>query len=148
MKRSALKRSKRPLQKSRRDSIGNLKKQLWNLCKELTRAKYRKPDGTFDCFTCGKLINQDAKAQTGHFIPSAAGGILLRYSLENLRIQDYYCNINLGGNGSSFYKALSEEIGVEKVSALFALKNQTVKADSIWYNNKIAEYTDLLAHLS
>lgn len=134
----------RGLRKQRLDTIGKLKRDLWELCKLITRAKYRNKDGTFNCFTCGRLIDNDAKAQTGHFIPSSVGGALLRYELRQLRIQDYFCNINLGGNGSEFYKRLLAEIGQEEIDSLFTLKGISVKADRIWYANKISEYQELL----
>ena len=119
------------------------KDKLWELCKKIVRARYVKSDGTWDCFTCGKLIDCPAKAQTGHFIPSATGGALLRYDLRNLRIQDYYCNINLGGNGSAFYRNLVAEKGQEYVDQLFLVKQQTVKADIIFINNLIEQYEKL-----
>lgn len=138
-------KGKKPrMARHRLDTVGKLKKQLWELCKQITRAKYRNKDGTFNCFTCSRLIDNDAKAQTGHCIPSASGGALLRYHLDNLRIQDYYCNINLGGNGSAFFRNLILELGTEKVETLFKLRGQTVKADRLFYANKISEYQELL----
>lgn len=135
---------RRGLKRSRTDTVGKLKKRVWELCKAITRAKYRKPNGTFNCFTCGRLIDCDAKAQTGHFISNASGGASLRFHLPNLRIQDYYCNINLGGNGAEFYRNLVQEIGQEQVDRLFVLKNQTVKADKLFYKNLIVKYEKLL----
>lgn len=117
-----------------------LKKKLWELCKQIIRKKYQKKDGTWNCFTCGRLIDEPAKAQTGHFIPSGSCGAYLRYDLRNLRIQDYYCNINLGGNGSEFYRKMVEEVGQKEVDKLFQDKNKVIKADIIFYANKINEY--------
>lgn len=125
-----------------------LKKELWELCKQIIRKRYQNPDDTWNCFTCGRLIDEPSKAQTGHFIPSAAGGAFLRYDLRQLRIQDYFCNINLGGNGSAFYKNLVEEIGQEEVDQIFQDKQKIVKADVIFYSNKINEYKEILASLS
>lgn len=133
MKRTALKKkSKTPLAKT--------KEKLWELCKKITRAHYVKKDGTYECFTCGRLIDSAPKAQTGHFIPSSTCGAYLRYNLRNLRVQDYYCNINLGGNGSEFYRKLVEEVGQEEVDKLFIDKNKVVKADVAFYEHIIEEY--------
>lgn len=144
---NALKRRitrKKGMSRQRLDTVGKLRKTLWELCKQITRAKYRNKDGTFNCFTCGRLIDNDSKAQTGHLIPSSVGGASLRHHLDNLRIQDYFCNINAGGNGAIYYRNLCTEIGQERVDALFALKGQTVKADRIFYAKKITEYQELL----
>ncbi len=105
-----------------------LKKQLWEHCKRITRARYMNKNGTWNCYTCGRLIDEPAKAQTGHMIPSSTCGAFLRYDLRNLRIQDYYCNINLGGNGSAYYRAMVDEVGQEAVDQLFKDKEKTVKA--------------------
>jgi hypothetical protein len=125
--------------------VKKLKIKLWELCRHITRATYIKEDGCWDCFTCGKHIDVPAKAQTGHFIPSASGGAFLRYDLRNLRIQCYHCNINLGGNGSFFYKNLVEEKGQDYVDQIFKDKHKTVKADWVWFEEKIKEYTEILA---
>ena len=121
-------------------TVKTLKKKLWELCKQIIRKKYQKKDGTWNCFTCGRLIDEPAKAQTGHFIPSGSCGAYLRYDLRNLRIQDYFCNINLGGNGSEFYRKMVEEVGQKEVDKLFQDKNKVIKADIIFYANKINEY--------
>lgn len=131
------------IKKPKKKTPAQLKKKLWELCKQITRARYQKSDGTWNCFTCGRLIDDPAKAQTGHFIASGTCGAFLRYDLRNLRIQDYYCNINLGGNGSSFYRNLVEEEGQEYVDQLFRDKQKVIKADVIFYQSKIDEYEQL-----
>lgn len=123
-----------------------LKKELWELCKQITRLTYIK-NGTWNCFTCGRIIDEPAKAQTGHCIPSGSCGAYLRYDLRNLRIQDYFCNINLGGNGAMFYKNLVIEKGQDYVDQLFKDKNKVIKADSIFYSLKIEEHKKILANL-
>lgn len=115
-----------------------LKKQLWELCRKITAKRY--PDV---CFTCDKPIS-GANRQLGHFIPRSVGGTLLRYNLDNLRWQCYYDNINLGGNGSEFYRRLVKEIGHEKVEELFEMKKQIVKADIKFYQELIFEYSAIL----
>ncbi len=127
---SGLKKKKSPKQ---------LREMLWNECRRIVRARYKQGDYWF-CFTCQRLIDEPAKAQTGHFLPSSTCGAFLRYDLRNLRIQCYNCNINQGGNGAHFYKNLVTENGQEYVDQLFKDKHVTIKADSWWYLSKIDEY--------
>lgn len=129
--------------KAKKKTPAQLKTKLWELCKKITRERYQNANGTWNCFTCGRLIDEPAKAQTGHFIPSGACGAYLRYDLRNLRIQDYYCNINLGGNGSAFYLALLNEMGEDFLADLFRDKNRVIKADALFYQSKIDEYQAL-----
>lgn len=146
--RGKLSRSKRVVSHTRRGSptqpsLKALKARLWELCKQITRKRYILPNGTWNCFTCDRLIDEPAKAHTGHGIASSVGGGLLRYHLDNLRIQDYFCNINVGGNGGEFYRRLVIEIGQERVDELYRLKQQTVKVDRQFLEEKIKEYEKL-----
>lgn len=125
-------------------SLKKLKQECWELCKQITRARCIAKNGVLKCYTCGRLIDEPKKAHTGHCLPSGSCGALLRHHLDNLRVQDYYCNINLGGNGAIFITNLRAEIGDERVDAMLALRNKTVKADSIFYQNLIHSYQSLL----
>jgi hypothetical protein len=116
---------------------------LWELCKEIVRNRYRNDDGTWNCYTCGSVIDSPEKAQTAHFIPASVGGASLRFDLRNLRICDYRCNINLGGNQSAYYHRLRTEVGQEEIDELFRLKNLIIKADEMFYARKIKEYTEI-----
>lgn len=138
---------KKPKKKPVNVRIKRLKGILWELCKQIIRLKYQNPDGTWYCYTCGKLIDIPAKAQTGHFLASSVCGAYLRHDLRNLRIQDYYCNINLGGSGAIFYQKLVEREGQEYVNQIFQDKQKTIKADEIWYESKIKEYQEVLLRM-
>lgn len=127
----------------KKPTVTILKKKLWELCKQLIREKYKNENGTWNCFTCGRLIDEPYKAQTGHFLASSVCGAYLRYDLRNLRIQDYFCNINVGGNSAVFYQKLVEENGQEYVDKLFKDKQKIIKADIIWFQSKIDEYEKL-----
>lgn len=135
-----LKKSK----KGKKDPRKAQKKKLWELCKQITRKRYQNKDGTWNCYTCGRLIDEPFKAQTGHFIASSICGFGLRYDLRNLRIQDYFCNINLGGNGATYYKKMVEEVGQKAVDTLFKEKNEIQKLD---LEVRIAEYEVILEKL-
>ena len=125
------------LKRKSKSDTRKVQDKLWEQCKRIIRAKYGNT-----CYTCGKTGLEGSSWQTGHFIPSSVGGALLRYNLSNLRIQCYYCNINLGGNGASFYRNMVECEGQEYVDELFALKNQTTKA-SDHYIQLLEEYSHL-----
>lgn len=113
--------------KVKKKTPAQLKKILWELCKRITRARYIKKDGTWNCYTCGRAIIEPSAAHTGHFIPSGACGAFLRYDLRNLRVQCYGCNINGGGMGAMYYKKLVEEMGQSHVDQIFIDKNKIVK---------------------
>lgn len=116
-----------------------MENKIWQLTKTVLRNMYRNHDGTYTCFTCGKVITQNKDAHTSHFIPRATCGLFLRYNLRNLRICCYHCNINLGGNGAYFYKNLILEKGHEYVEQLFRDKNILVKNKMEFYKEHYAK---------
>jgi len=132
-----VKKAKKPTSKQLRD-------KLWELCKQVIRKRYINPDGSWNCYTCDRRIDDPANAQTAHLIPSGACGALLRYHLDNLRVCCYHCNINLGGNAAEYYRRMEAEKGTVFMNYLFSLKNQSVKADEIFYSKLIKEYEELL----
>lgn len=122
----------------KKNQIPALKKKLWELCKAIVR----KRDGNI-CVVCGKDIATKAGWHTGHFIPSSTCGAYLRYDLRNLHSSCYNCNINLGGNGAMFYRALEVRYGKEFVDHIFRDKNRSVKADVLFYLDLIERYQKL-----
>jgi len=48
----------------KKKTLTQVKKLIWEECKRIVRAKYQKEDGTWDCFTCGRRIDEPSKAQT------------------------------------------------------------------------------------
>jgi hypothetical protein len=111
-----------------------LKKRLWELCRQLADILYPPR-----CFTCGAPISGSNK-QLGHFIASSVCGAYLRYDIRNLRWQCMRCNCFAGGNGAIYYRRLVETEGQKYVDQLFRDKQITVKADVIFYMRKIAWY--------
>lgn len=121
--------------------VKKLKVKLWKLCREIIIQRYGNT-----CFTCGNYCD-GSNRHVGHFIPSSTCGALLRYDLRNLRIQCYRCNIHGGGEGATYYKNLVEEKGQDYVDQIFKDKHKTVKADWVWFEEKISEYEDILKSL-
>jgi hypothetical protein len=132
--------------KIKKKTPAQLKKKLWELCKTITRIRYKNKDGTWYCYTCKRLIQEPVGAHTAHFIPSSTCGGYLRYDLRNLRVCCYYCNINLGGNGSAYYKQLVEDEGQDYVDTLFKDKNKIVKLND-HVITLINEYEEILQNL-
>jgi len=126
-----------PLKKKSKSDTRKIQDELWEHCKRIIRKKWGNT-----CYSCGKTGLQGSGWHTGHFIPSSVGGASLRYNLDNLRPQCYYCNVNLGGNGTSFYKEMLKREGQEYIDNLFALKQQTVKA-SDHYIELLAKYKEM-----
>lgn len=125
----------------KKKSVKTLQKKLWELCKMIIREKYGNT-----CFTCLRTGLEGSNWHTGHFIPRNAG-TSLKYDLRNLRPQCYNCNMNLGGNGAVFYRSMVIEEGQEYVDSLFRDKQLTIKADWVWYENKIEEYKKIYDEL-
>lgn len=119
-----------------------LKAKLWELCRQIANKMYP----SF-CFTCGSKV-EGANKQLGHFIPSSTCGAYLRFDLRNLRWQCMRCNIHGGGQGAIFYKKLVDIHGQDYVDQLFRDKEKIIKADVIFYLNKINEYEAILSGLS
>lgn len=130
--------------KRKKQSLSLLKKKLWELVKKTVRAKYALSDGTWNCYTCDKHITNLMDCHTAHFIPSSVCGASLRYSMRNLRICCYHCNVNLGGAGFEYYPRMVKEIGQEEVDKLKQeARTVLIKADVPWYENQILFYSEL-----
>lgn len=147
---SSLKRSQKPvgaprrrgLAKVRKDTVGKLKIKLW----AITRLIIIKQHGD-TCYTCGANDLRGSNRHVGHFISSSVCSAELRYSLDNLRIQCYRCNIHLSGNWLAYERHLiADSVDVDELKR----RNEStkgMKADSLFYEAKIAEYQTLLTQL-
>jgi len=135
-----LKRSTKRLARSRQDSVGKLKKELWQLCRAIIFTAYGS-----DCYTCPATNLVGSNRHLGHFISSSICSAELRYSLTNLRPQCYRCNIHLSGNWPAYEEHLKLD-GFDP-EEMKQRNRDTVgmKADALWYRAKIAEYKALLS---
>lgn len=116
------------LRKESPQKISVLQRKIWDECKRIVRAKYIKPDGTFECYTCRRTITQMKDAQTGHLWAKASLGAFMKYDLRVLRIQCYLCNIRHGGRGADYYLRMWEENGAEYMEKLKQDRQVSVKA--------------------
>ncbi len=125
---------KRKKPKKKIQTISKLKKELWNECRRIVRARFNL-DGEYYCFTCGNLT---PIPHTGHIISSSLCSASLRYDLDNLRLQCYMCNIHKSGNWISFYETLGKDYIDELLRRNKESKFQSYHTD--WYLKKIEEY--------
>ncbi len=135
--------------KKKPKSISKLKKELWELCKQITRKRYRLPNGTWRCYTTGILLDEPAKCHTGHFIAKSICSTELAYDLKNLRIQSYRANIHLSGDTLQFEDNLIRDHGEEYVKELKE-RNRATKGKSYgtsWYTEQVERYKQLLLDL-
>lgn len=121
------------IKKPKKLSPRKLQDKIWEHCKRLTRAHYPPV-----CYTCGKPVS-GSNDHTAHFIPKSTCGAFLKYDLRNLRRCCYYCNINLGGNGATYYHKMVEREGQSYVDQLFIDKQKIIKATD-HYIKILAEY--------
>lgn len=107
-KSNGLKRNIKPRKKK---TTAQRKKYLWELCKKITRARYINKDGTWTCYTSGKVLTPDClyDVQTGHGKPKGALPLQFQYDLRNLRIQSLNANKNNGGETDIFIAKLEKE---------------------------------------
>lgn len=135
-----------PKKRKVRGELSKLKDKLWEECKRITRLRYEKFTGGWDCYTCGNHLDAPAKAQTGHFIPSSVCSTEMRYDLGNLRVQCYRCNINLSGNWIEYEKRLRKEMGEDYPEKLKA-RNESTKGQMYredWYTMYLKNYKEII----
>ena len=141
LKRTPLKRSQKPIKRTRlrrksKAPLAKAKLKLWALLREITILKYGST-----CYTCGQENLEGSNRHLGHFITKSTCSGELAYSLDNLRIQCYQCNINLSGNWVAFEAHLILDHGKDYCEKLKKRNQETkgLKYDIIWYENRIKE---------
>lgn len=116
------------MKKQSKQPISKIQRSLWQECRRIADILYPPVNGVTYCYTCDKPISGSNK-QLGHFIPKGACGAFLKYDVyRNLRWQCYHDNINLGGNGTEFYRRMVKDNGQKYVDKIFEDKNISVKA--------------------
>lgn len=130
---------KTPLRKKSKTPKKKLEDKLWQLCKEITRKRYGN-----SCYTCPRTGLEGSNWHTGHMIAKASLSNYLKYDLRILRPQCYHCNMNLGGMGADFRRNMERIEGKKYVQAIEKDRNILIKADEMWFKEKIEEYQKLL----
>lgn len=120
-------------------SISKLKKELDAIFSKFIRARDKG-----QCYTC---IRKDdpKKMQNGHFIPRQY--LSLRYSEINCHCQCYACNMLYNGQPSAYALHLVLDYGEDIVEILEKKRREITKLTPSWYEERILEYTALLAKM-
>jgi 5-methylcytosine-specific restriction endonuclease McrA len=131
---------RKPLKRRATDTVSKLKQHLWQLCRQIIIQRHGS-----DCYTCGARNLSGSNRHLGHFIPSSICSAELRYSLDNLRVCCYRCNIHLSGNWPAYEDHLRRD-GIDPEELKRRNRETTGrKYDQIFYQEKIKEYEALLA---
>jgi len=128
--------------RKKKSQLSKLKAELWQLCRNIQIKRYGS-----DCYTCPSKDLQGSSRHLGHFISSSICSTELRYSLDNLRVQCYSCNIHKSGNWLAYETHLiADGINVQELKD----RNEKTKGQMYrddFYIQKIAEYTTILESL-
>ncbi len=117
-----------PLKKKSKQSISKIQRDIWDEVKRIVRSRSVKENGTYECYTCKRILTNTRDAQTGHMWAKASLGAFMKYDLRILRIQCSDCNIWKGGMGADFYLRMWQENGAEYMEKLKQDRQVTVKA--------------------
>lgn len=115
---------------------------VWEQCKRIIRSWYVNNDGSWTCYTCGKILREKKDVQTGHGKAKSLLKIRYKYDLRNLKIQCYNCNINLGGLSDIFIAKLERE-----PKGLEFLKETCVKFEGRWVISHTDDFSKAIDYL-
>lgn len=133
---------KTPLRRKSKSKTKKYQDRLWELCKQIIRAKY-----PHNCYTCGATGLLGSNLHTGHLWAKASLSTHLKYDLRVLRPQCFSCNVHKGGMGADYIDNMRRIEGDKYVDQLQEERKLLIKADDQWYENKIREYEKILSDL-
>ena len=113
------------------------KKEFWRVF-----ARYIKARDKHRCFTCDKICT-GLDEHAGHFIAAGACGLELYFDEDNVHVQCYKCNINLGGNQYIYGQRLGKKS--EELYDRYHKRNGSFKYSSADYARLIEEYEKKLS---
>jgi len=125
------------VKKPKRKTLGQLHKQLVELCQKWARISRADDKGYVCCFTCGKVMHYK-KAQGGHYIPKSI--YATRYMIDNIHPQCTGCNIFRNGNLITYRENLVAEIGEQAVSDMEFARKITTTHCREWLEQQIINY--------
>ena len=118
-----------------KSEIVKVQEKIWQECRRIVRLQGN------ECYTCGKIL-ESSKIQTGHLIPKKICKHL-KYDLRILKVQCYFCNINLGGNGAKGLYRLINEKGMTYVNQIFIDLNKDITINLKYYNDILEKYKQI-----
>lgn len=117
------------MKKQSKAKLSVIQRDLWQECRRIQGIRLAKPDGSVDCYTCGKQNLLGSSRQLGHCPwPKATLGAFLKYDLRLLKWQCFRCNIDLSGLGGIAYPKMEKEFGKEYMEQLEKDRQVSVKA--------------------
>lgn len=113
-----------------------VKAKAWAILSDYVRCrdflKYRK------CVATGEPITDWKVTDAGHFIVMASNGALIGFSEMNVHMQGKHSNhLSSAEDGAEFERELIRRYGDRIIKHLRSIKLETVKADDIFFLNKI-----------
>ena len=122
-------------------TLSSAKKKAWSTLSLWIRTK-DSINGYCTCKTCGWTgpINT---MQAGHWIPKAQGNSIY-FEENNIHVQCYRCNINLGGNGPEYFTYMLRTYGQDELDRLKTLAKTSVKFKIHDYQRMESEYKEKL----
>ena len=134
----AKKLSKKPVKRSK------VVKDLDAAFSQYIRLKYTNEYGEVECYTCGSRMNWK-EAQNGHFYSRAR--YTTRWDEVNCRVQDYRCNVALGGNYIVYTRNMLAEIGAEALDQIEHRSKSIEKIPTSLLIEKIEYYKTEVARI-
>lgn len=124
-----------PLRKKSKLTPRKLQDKLWKVLREIALIIF-----PHKCYTCEARLEQGtSNMQLGHMWAKGSLSAHLKYDLRVLRWQCAKCNLFYGGQGAVFYARMLKEIGQKEMEKLEKEKQILVKADTIFWQNKLDE---------
>lgn len=128
---------KRATKGKKSPSISKLIKVADALLSAKVRQKSANPDVLVACYTC-KMLFPPKKLHCGHFLSRYYKAA--RWHEDNVRPQCFMCNLWKRGDSIRFRQNLIKEIGVERVEAIEAMRDQSIKLTREFLEQKIKEF--------
>lgn len=129
---------------AKRSSKKRAKDKAWKVMSLYVRLRYAVNEYS-TCVTCGNVAHYK-KHQAGHYVPKAQG-LAAYFEIDNVHVQCFRCNINLGSNGAEYTPFMISKYGQERVDEIRQLSGKVVKYTEIDYNDMIDKYNKLIEEL-
>ena len=109
------------------------------ITKTVVHAYVRKRDQGKPCISCG--CNWNPEFEAGHHY-SANSFTTLKFNLDNISGQCFFCNNKLEGNFSNYALNLPKRIGVERYNELVRLASIDKQFSKVWDLENLKEIRD------
>jgi Bacteriophage Lambda NinG protein len=123
-----------------------IKAKAWSIVSDYTRLRDFIYYGR--CVATGEKILDWRDGDAGHFYTMAGHGALIGFDVMNIHLQSKMSNkLSSASDGANFERELIERYGEEIIEYLNKVRNQTVKADDIFFLQKIKSIYGLFKEL-